>query len=622
MKIAIFVNEATQVSRLQEYLNSLEHNELIVFACGADIEFLLDEKNISYRSAKALRTLSPSARLILAKELGIETLQRNEMEFFSHKTIHIGKLFTPGLQYFLSHFLYFFDISISALSEDFDRAVVFLSATTDEPIAGNPLDLMQINAFVDGVRVVCEKRRIPLTEVPILERHNRINVWFQRQRFILTRILFHYGMQLFNLTVRIVVPKKKIRILASEHWKNIAPLLQELLESELVLMDRSEVTKIGLRASIQNRMQFVHSSDFLSSSDKRDAQKKSEAFKKEWRKVTEDSLFLENTVFRDYSLRSTLVTATERFLAEGERAVRDIDGTWRMLTELTPDVVLVRAGTSAQIHFSLLCEVARLLSIPSLEIQHGLMSMCEEDFTRDPSAEYIAEYGPLIRKEYLKYNYAPRSTCIDIGSPRFDEYVGQSERQKGDTTTILHIGPAMAPSSWNDTYDVCEYFKTTASAVRPLRNIAVIIKLRSNRVDEPFYREAVRRAYDGIPHRIVIHEPIARLLRESDIVVSCHSTVVIEALMSHCPVVLDASLPIYNKLVSVDFEPHRVAGALLVATNQTDLTSTLTRLVTEAGERSQLVSRAEKFMNEEYLLHDGKSSVRLADTVRTLAGAK
>lgn len=92
--------------------------------------------------------------------------------------------------------------------------------------------------------------------------------------------------------------------------------------------------------------------------------------------------------------------------------------------------------------------------------------------------------------------------------------------------------------------------------------------------------------------------------------------------MSHCPVVLDASLPIYNKLVSVDFEPHRVAGALLVATNQTDLTSTLTRLVTEAGERSQLVSRAEKFMNEEYLLHDGKSSVRLADTVRTLAGAK
>jgi CDP-glycerol glycerophosphotransferase (TagB/SpsB family) len=180
----------------------------------------------------------------------------------------------------------------------------------------------------------------------------------------------------------------------------------------------------------------------------------------------------------------------------------------------------------------------------------------------------------------------------------------------------------MAPSSWNDTYDVYEYFKTTASAVRALDNIAVVIKLRSNRVDEPFYREAVHRAYDGIPHRIVIHEPIAQLLRESDIVVSCHSTVVIEALMSHRPVVLDASLPIYNKLVSVDFEPHRVAGALLVATNQADLTSTLTRLVTEADDRSQLVFRAGKFMNEEYLLHDGKSSVRLADTVRTLAGAK
>lgn len=622
MKTAVFVYEVAQVALLPELLvRAGVVSDYTVIALGADIEFLLEEKGIVYRSGKTLRTLSPHERLVMAKELGERALLGSDFSFFSHRGIHLGKLFMPGLQYFLSHFLYFFDCVISALEEEsYERVVLLLSTDGDGPIAGAALDSLQVRAFADAVNIVCEKRAIPLSVVSPLAASTHLRVWLGRKWFVIKRKLFHLGIRALNLYIRSRASTKEIRILASEYWKNIAPLMNELPEGELVLIDRIQSRAIGMRGMLKHRMQFMQGEDFVNGAMMRQARQKSLAFWKAWSEVKEKSTLLKETHLRGYPMKTLLAKALERIVREGERAVEDIDGTWAMMERLRPQIVLVRAGISTQIHFALLCEVARLLRVPSLEIQHGVMSMGLTDYARDPSSQYIAEYGPLVREAYEAYQYAPRTTCLDIGSPRFDVYRNTTfaHHDPGGAVRVLHIGPAIAPSSWNDSYDAVEYFQTTARAVSHIQNVHVTIKLRASHAHEHFYREAIRRAYGSVPYTISLFESLPSLLAQTDMVVSCHSTVVLEALLAHRPVVLDASLPIYTELVGIDFKPHREAGALLVAKTPDALKAILERLARDKDEQQVLATKAEQFMKAKYLFHDGKSSNRLTQAIRTL----
>jgi len=619
-KTAVFLYKPEQVEQLPALLERVPVGEAYeLIACDLGIEFLLEKRGIPFVSVKEFRTTPSYISLRYAKELGENIFNSPSFAFFSHRGINLARLSTPTLQYYLTRLLYNFDIAAGALEAGYSRAVLFEPSGEDEPLAGAVLELYNLRAFFDAVAAVCAQRGITLDAVRAPRQKSLRQERFARQRFIAQRALFGSCIRALNVFVRAAVPEKKIRILASEYWKNLSPLMRELPEAEVLLVDRAESFAAGWGAILRYRMRFVHGKDFLGKGARREARLKAEKFKKEWEKARQDNRAFMSASVRGYRLTPLLEPALDKIFKASEEVLRDIDGTWAMLEKLKPDAVIVRASVSAQTHFAVLCEVARLLGIPSIEVQHGVFSVGQETLSGDHAAEFIAEYGPLERRMWGAHGYAPRSTCIDVGSPRFDAYrTPEPARPQSNRFTVLHIAPQLTPGEWMDSYDVLSFFETMASAAREVPAIHAVVKLRSGDAESAFFQEAVERAFKGVPHEIAAQEPLIHLFPRVDAVVSCHSTAILEGLLARRPVLLDATLPVHAQLFPADFGPHLNAAALLCAASTQELAATLRQLATHPHERAAQVERASAFMRENYLFADGKSSKRLADFIRSL----
>lgn len=612
MKKAVFVYEPGQVSLVSQLITHPERGEYEVIAVGADIEFLLEKRGIAFKSARGMRTMHASDRMISAEDLGRTIFSSSELSFFQYRGVRYGELFTLALQYYIALFTYYLDIAVSALEEPYDEVIVYKSSAVAPPTAGVIHDQVA-NALPDAVQLVCSERHIRLTLCELPERKARALFFFVK------RTIFGIAINALNFLVRILVPRKKIRMLASEQWRNIQPLMREFPKSELLLLDRTESLKAGLHAIVRNRMQFIHSDAYISRTMQATAREKSRMFVDRWNKTRAGISLLSDATFRGYKLQTILEAVITHMMSWSEKAVRDTDATWAMIEHLRPDIVVVRATASLQTHFTILCEVARAQGIPSLEIQHGLLSVGPESFTRPHAAENIAEYGPLVRRQWEDNNYAPHSKLFDVGSPRFDEYHSiPAPAAPGDKFRIVLISTLVSSGFWTDSYDVFDYYVSTAEAVRHIPNVSVTIKLRPDIGERGFYEEAIARTFRDIPYRISQNESLVDVLAESDAVISCHSAALIEAMISFRPVILDASLPIFASLARFDLEPHRLAGALLVTHTKQELTDTLARLARDSDARGKISGRAEQFMRENYLFYDGKGSRRLADLIIAL----
>lgn len=617
-KTAVVIYKSEQVRLLPDLIASRAGEACEVIACGADIEYLLEARGVAYRSAKEFLTLHPYERLRMAREMS-ETIMHDEvLGFFSHDGISLGRLYMPSLFYYLTTFLYYFDIASGAL-KGYDAAVTWVSTGKDNPSLAT-LERLTARALADGMRMVCNEEGREYAEIPVEEPDARL----RGALFALTRTAFGTAMRVLNALVS-MAPRKPIRIIASDYWRNISSLMRELPESELVLLDRAESREVGLRGIWRHRMRFQHAESFLSLGARRAAADAPQRFAEGWEKAREGHAPFMRAHFKGYSLTPVLETVMRRFIERSGKVVANIDGARAMLSALKPDLVMVRASVSAQTHFAVLCEVARQLGIPSLEVQHGIFSVGPETETVFRSAEYIADYGPLEQKIWREHTYAARSTFIDVGSPRFDPYIekGVTREPAADGRfKILHIAPPWFPGSWNDSWDLVTYFETFAAAVRDIPHVHVTVKLRAGPAGSEFYREAIRRAFGDIPYSIAQKESLADVLPDADLVVTCHSTAILESLLAHRPTVLDASLPVYTRLARNDFVPHRAEGAFLVAESPDELRTMVAGLASDPASRRALAERGRRFMAAHYLFEDGKSSVRLADAIRALVGAR
>ncbi len=616
MKTVVFLFEPAHAAALS-YLPVPHPNEKRVFvACGADVEFELEKRGIAFRSARSLRSMPVSERLVFVDTLGAALLTSPAFSFFVHRGIHIGRLFTPALQFYLARVLYFLDIIASALEEDsYDHAIALPPLARRTP-TGIALEEFIAQRFLDAVRLACAHRGITLV-VP------DIGIARAACSFGVERVAFGYALHAANVFVARLVRPKPLRILASEQWKNIAPLMRELPESELVLLDRTESLAAGIAAILRNRIRFWHREDFISPAIKRTAADAARVFAHTWEQVKPTHDALRDAAFRGYPLAPLLSRVLAHVVGEGgTQAVRDIESVYRMYEHARPDIVIVRAGVSAQTHFAVLCQVARALRIPSLEIQHGAFYFGPGSYSRDRAAEYIAEYGPLVRTQLKTVGYDD-AHLFDVGSPRFDGYeqiLPAQRRAAHEPLHLLCVSPRVAPAFWTDSYDVSTYFEAVAQAARALPGTSVTIKLRPVGTDERFYREAIRRAFAGVPYAVAHYEPMQELFVAADVVVSGYSTALIEALLCGRPTVyFSAGLATYDYHASVGEQKAAIdARSLALARTPAELAAILTRFAAVPGERERLAGAARAFAAKNYSF-DGGSAERLAKLIRSLA---
>lgn len=634
MKTAIFIYELGQIGAITSFLSSVSENEresCMVVALGADIEFALREHGIPFQSGRGLRSMEHIDFMTYVEKIGREVLDDPTFSFFSYRGVKLTDIFMPILQLYLLTILYFIDV-LTTLAEtypQYKKIVVFPSTDIVLETAGI-LAPLSARAATDAARVVGEKHAIEIV-IPAMERlQTRADVLRVRKTavsFYVQRRVFGWALALLNMCIAVTRPAKGIRILASDYWKHISPLMKELPEGEVLLLDRAESFRAGLAAIWKYRMQFIHIDNFLTRSMRKNVSRQVDAFVKQWKDVRHDNAILHGAGFKDITLAPLIEMVLQEIIIKGgKQAVSTIDGTYALCEKMRPDIVLVRASVSGQIHFAILCSVARQFGIPSVEIQHGLFYLGQSSFINRPAAEYVATYGFLASEGLKRLGYTDER-LFNIGSPRFDAYKTLREKEKQTPAkrdpglfTVTCIVPAVLPQSWSDSYEIVDYLSNLASAVAHIPNVFVIFKLRPIADNEFFFRKAITQAFGDIPYKIAQYEPFIDIIAESNAIITIYSTTVLEGLISGRPLVYNGTLAMHDA-IGKEFIQYAEAGALIKVKTPQELKTALESLAHDQKLCATQVERADAFIGQNYSF-DGTASRQLAERIRALKTKK
>lgn len=620
----IFISEVKHIEEIPTLLIAhpdIQRDGYILIPLDVEIEYSLAEKKIPFKSGRGYRTQDVTP-LILSEAWPMDIFNDEQWSFFQYRGVSLSRLYFLSLQAYLMALLYYTDIiaNVSIQHPATLRFVVF-PPTNAAPPTGFPLEGHRIMALADVVTsIALQSNRKVL--VPGLEVSAHIQT--NPTHFTVKRRLFGLCVGLSNILISFMRRPRRIRILASDYWYNLEPYLKRIDSVEVFLLDRMQMFNAGILNIWKFRMRFVHL-DAYGEKKSLDIDTARKNITKKWQSIKDISAMPELT-FRNFSMRPIVMRALDTIIADTvAHALKDIDDTYVLCACLKPDVIELRTTISTQTHFTILAQVARVLGIPSLEMQHGLEYYGPGSTDRCHSAEHMGVYGPLTEREL--HVAGDTITMHVIGSPRFDVYAALHEKncvKRSDFRTrisVLCLAPTIVVGVATDSYDVEEYFSVVASAVRDMPNVVVVVKLRPGPMRQSFYETIIARVFAGVSHCIAQFEPLAELYSQSDIVVSCYSTAMLEALQCGKPLIYLGLSAGYKLMGQYHLAAYAEKGVLAIATTQTEFQQTFTML-TESEEARERMSRAAvAFLEKEYAF-DGNASERAAALITYLAHSK
>ncbi|MFA6414387.1 MAG: hypothetical protein WC217_03345 [Candidatus Paceibacterota bacterium] len=611
----LLLSELKHVDAVAPFLSAhpeIREGGYLVIPLDLEIEYVLTTRGIPFESGRTFRS-GDADPMIVSEEWSRALLEDEQWGFFRYRKVVLSQLYFHPLQVYLMSVLYCADIVSNIVSRypHAERLIVFPS-TYLTPSTGFSLESHRIRAFVDVVSTIGAQsnKEVRIPEVTMAAHQLTHTASFAGKRF-----LFGVGISLLNALVAVFCRPRRIRILASDYWRNLAPYVKHLDSAEVVLIDRKEALRAGLANVARFRMRFLHLDAYAQENSLEQEEARSR-IAREWQTVRSSVPAL---VFRGFSLRSLVLDALESIVDDAlEKSLKDIDDAYALVARLKPDVVELRTTISIQTHVGILAQVARTLSIPSLEMQHGLEYYGPGSMDRYHRAAYMGVYGRITQQELR--TAGDYTTTIAIGSPRFDVYAvsdtgGAPSVPGSENLVFLCIAPAVVPGMATDTYDVEEYFQSIGTALRKFPHASAVVKLRGS-YRESFYRSTIAAACSGVPITIVTAGSLEGLYAMADAVISCNSTAILEAMQCGKPVVY-LGISLRERMTSQCFSHVVEEGAMRLATNTEELEKVLQGL-SLATERGQIAHKATALLEREYSF-DGKASERAAALITTLA---
>lgn len=598
---------------LKRYLDSLEsevRQGIEVLALGLDVEYELEKLPIPFRSARNLRSMTSFDRMVYATKLSEQIMFDGVLSFFSHKDIALPALYHGRLQWYVVLLTYYVDIFANLIEENktLRRVISIQPVVTVSPFADIAADL-EACVMPDTLKFVCAERNIEC--VLIGDRVAEKSEYLKMSWFVAKRKVFGFFLFFANL-LQSFRPARRMKVLASDNWGNISYLLEALPESELVLLDRTQGLKAGVRGWWRHKIQFKQLGYYDSRRIRKIAQERKHFFEESFVNAKSRLRALEDASFRGYAIGKLVEPVLRRILSNGgAEGVAAIEHTYKMLGTLRPDVIMVRASASGQIHFLTLCLVGKKLGIPSLEIQHGQLYADEGSLSRRRTAEYIAVYGSAVRAEMKKAGYTD-DKIIDAGSPRFDVYRPTPLVQKKDLQ-VTCIAPSIFQGFFDDSYDVTEYFEAVAAALADFP-VKLAIKLKPG-TGEGFSEEMLKKIFGKRAYEVHRDTPIRTLFADTDIVISPMTTVLYESLIMGKPTIFVAYSKAHYR-VGAEFVAYADAG-LFVARTKQEVKEKVELLARSYDERVRLGQGAERCIATHYSF-DGHSTKRIVDAIRAL----
>ena len=599
----------------------------LIVPLGLEIEYALARDGTPFLSGRTYRP-TDTGRYLLSEEWAGE-LDSQKWQWFQYRGISLSRLFFFSIRHYTLYLLYYATILENLLVRHpaVRRLVVFPSshalqavpAKTVSLVREQPLLREQLAVVVACARLIGAQRGIEVVipQAPVSAKQVR----FHRFIFTLQRAFLELGIRIYNAGIGVLRPRGAPRILASDYWRNIEPILSQLPRGELMLFDRGEAFRAGVRNLWRFRIRLFNFNSFSIRGRKKARTETERVFEERWRNLRENGLSAYSS--GTFSLRPLLREAFEEIFTHAvPLMLRDIDGAYAMLGALAPDSVFLRASTSLQTHFTILAQVARACGIPSLELQHGLEYLGPGSTSKRHSAEYIAVYGQVVQDEFVALGF-PREKIPIVGSPRFDAYKNEisspgQNRPSGKGLSVLCVGTAVGVESFYDDYDLEDYYRAIARALEKIPGSSVVIKLRPSPARESFYRSAIETIFARVPYTIAQYEPLPELFASADIVVSYYSTFVLEALKFSKPTIAFSVAPVETEMIRFHLTQYAGAGGLLTAYTQDELEEAFRSLAHDVALRDRLAERSKEVLAR-FHLFDGGASKRIVKLVERLA---
>ncbi len=618
MKTAILLHEPEQLEMLdvlvREWFTEGEESRFLSLDAGIDYE--LEKRSAPFVSAKNYQNRTEPAAYLKADMLARELCEDPVFARMIYRGIPVLSPLRFTIQLYFIDLLYYVDLLSRFVDAHPDLVrLVVPSPTTLVPSTSAALAEHEAFLVKEAAQLVAKSRGISCSTTQGRSVPMRVAGKGRVALFFLQRALFGAGLFLFNALMALR-PRRPIRLIVTDYWRNIAPVLAELPEAEVVLLDRTEAFKAGLGAVWRHKLRFMHIDHFLSRRDKLDALRAAHAYKEEWLRTHPwQSIDFEFCGVSLAPISTVIMTRLmERTVPQITSMIAGIDA---MYKRLSPDAVLVRASVSRQPHFILLPKVAELRGIPALEIQHGGEYLGPGSATREHAARFIAAYGPLVCQEFEALGY-PKERLLSAGSPRFDAYIRDIPQQRNvqgsGPLIVLSNTPTPSTGERYGTYSFEEYFAALGNALRGIENTRLEITSRLM-PRGGFVSEVHQRGLAGIEYKSVGITPLATLFKRADIFVCSYSTVAYEALLYRLPVILVAFAPVEKMMADFHFSHFEKTGALVIAHTPEELRDILHKLAENPGLRTSMSTAGSEFMQKNFSF-DGNASGRIANKIR------
>ncbi len=577
------------------------------------VERELLKKNIPFVSLRDIMAgetdADAEAWWLLSHEIAREWYRLPAMKFFEYEGIRIAEAPEPMMGTYLARLFYYVRIC-HALKRAYPNARFSIQA----PVVREAPDVYFLATFISWA--IIDAARMAHLPLEFEGKHAVPKYPFPRPSW---RSFF---MRVYNTLIGLA-PRRNFKIYASEYWTHVAPVVDHLEDTELILLESKKFYHIPWRQLLKHRIRIFYPNGEVRSAEEREVMRISEKFIEQWRTAKREVAAYLAGARAEFDWSSVL-EACEYLVTYAPRVIADIRTMQRIMKKEKPDVVLQMASVGGPRHyFFLMARVAAQLGIPSLELQHAGATTDPRSIFSRIETDYLATYGADVNEWHERIGHAPER-FIPVGSPRFDEYVNRRAAgvEKGKQLFLqLGLDPArpvllaVVPVAENyvslsDSYQLADYFEVIRAVQEKSHGLQVLFKFHN---DKSFGSapEYLRELFP-VDSAIVGSKDIFPLLCASDAVVCNNSTVIYETVLAGKPLILYPwwSHDIYHARV------YGRAAPLLYTAQKAEATHLISRMCRDASYREELLVEQKRFL-EKYSF-DGKSSERVAALLRDL----
>ncbi len=614
--------ESAQIPLLEERIASGEPMSIVVL--DVDVELDLKQKGISFLSLADLSQSPSGDREVLewTRKLALDWYTNRETAFFTYDGILLGQQYEVVVLYYLQTVVYYVAVLDQVFSHFSNlRKVTIPETFVQVPPTADPTGYFKEHAPSEVARLLAVQRGIEFEMIPAplsQKAGGRMRAFKRELMELATKIAVGTS----NFFITHLSRRRPIVLFATDPWVRLEPMLKNMPDVELVMSRRQEMRAMGILNIWWSRVRFHHRLDFVGRSERTRARQHAADMRQQWDALGSEPEFSKQYVYKGISFWPIAKQVFDAIVRDNaEDAIATIENTKARFKHHGVTSVLLFASTKG--YNNLVAHVSENLNIPSVENQHALVNAEKTLVHCRLHSRYLASYGPIINHIYESFGVEPWR-LVECGSPRFDAYATPvpettlTETRKrlkldgGYVNALFGIQQIFMSLEYGNfnSYEVRQILEDVADIHRNTPNLRMLMRPRPDRTRERFYNREETRDLFQSETRWVGQESMHELLAVSDFVVTGTSTVVLEALLMHKPVVLYVP-----KLLDSDFKLFWEAGGILMARTKEELAAHVQYLTKSPEHRAAQTKRGDEFVKNSFDF-DGHSAERLATFIR------